>query len=232
MFRNGMRIAGAAGFLFLILASCSVGLDSGWTSDKNATYVSVSLAAPASSSGSVSSVLGNRRIVGGGYVYLQTGSSSPDARLYGPFAADSAALFTTSSIPSGTYPELYVIQADSAKPDSSPIVVSDSCPTFASALEDYASVSWAGVSALAFAMVKNVTVGGGKAATLEAVLIPLTGETADLSVAGKRYSLAPSTNGVSRRFIRLSNIGVGLDPSHIVSKLSCAVTSLSAGMPD
>lgn len=232
MFQKVIRIAGSAGLLFLIFSSCSVGLDPVLASDKNASSISVSLTAPSSSSGSVSTASGNRKIVGGSYIYLQTGSSSSEAKLYGPFSADSSALFTTSSLPSGTYPELYVIQADSAKPDSSPIVVSDSYPTFASALASYANASWTGVSALAFAMIENVTVGGTKTVSLDAVLIPLTGETADLSVAGARYALAPSTAGVSRRFIRLSNIGVGLDPSLVVSKLSCIITNLSAGIPE
>jgi hypothetical protein len=232
MVQKVIRITGVAGLIFLIFSSCSVGLDPGATSDKNASALTVSLSAPASSSGSVSTASGNRKIVGGSYIYLQTGFSPTDAKLYGPYSADSSALFMASGIPSGTYPELYVIQSDVAKPDLSPIVVTDACPTFASALAGYAHDSWKGVSALAFASVRNVTVGGSKAGTLDAVLLPLTGETADLSVTGARYALAPSTTGFSRRFIRLSNIGVGLDPSLFVSKLSCVVTNFSAGTPE
>jgi hypothetical protein len=164
-------------------------------------------------------------------VYIQTGLTASDARLYGPLNKDSDSLFSTASLPTGSYTSLYIIEADVAKPDLSPILVSDSCPTFASALELYANAAWTGYSALSFGVAKDVVVEGGKASSVEATLIPLSGETVDLGVAAARHILPVSFSGVSHRFIRLENIGVGIDPSLVVSKLACAITNLSAGSP-
>ena len=230
MIQKVTRIAVVGSFLALALSSCSMGLDPGWATDKSTPTLSVSLASPSASGGSVTTSSGDRQIVSSGYVYIQTGLTAADAHLYGPLIKDSDSLFSTASLPSGTYASLYIIQADVAKPDLSPIIVSASCPTFASALELYANASWTAYSSLSFGVAKDVVVEGGKSNQIEATLIPLSGETVDLGVASARYILPTSFSGVSRRFVRLQNIGVGLDSSLIVSKLACAVTNLSAGL--
>jgi hypothetical protein len=224
------KTAGKPIALFLIvsaLSSCSVGLDPATAADNGSSAVSVEIAFPSALNASSPSSPDGRAAGEESYVYLQTGSAS-DARLYGPLTAKSDRLFSATSLPAGTYPEIYVIRASRAKPDLSPIVVSRGSPTFAAALETYASSAWARETSLSFGVLANVAVEGGKALSLNATLIPLAGVVADLGASGGSLALPPSTSPAGERVIRLSRIGSALDPWLSVSRLVCSVTNLSS----
>ena len=179
----------AAILIVSALSSCSVGLDTSTSADKASAEVSVEIAAP-SVLNRFPSLSDGRAADGETYVYLQTGAFS-DAKLYGPLSAKSDSIYIASSLPAGTYPEIYVIRASRAKPDMSPIVISKGSPTFAWALETYAASAWSRDDSLAFGVLANVVVEGGKALSLNASLIPLADEVADLGVSGGGLALPP-----------------------------------------
>ena len=218
----------AAFLIVSALSACSVGLDTATPADRASAEVSVEIAAPFVLNPFPPST-GGRAAGGETYVYLQTGASS-DAKLYGPLSAKSDSLFSSTGIPSGTYPELYVIRASRAKPDMSPIVVSKGSPTFAWALETCADAAWSRDASLSFGVLSNVVVEGGKALTLNATLIPLADEAADLGASGGSLALPPSATSPGVRVIRLSRIGAALDPWLLVSRLECTVRNLSSDL--
>lgn len=102
----------AAAVLFAVLAflSCSIGGDPAWKADSE-TVLALNLPSlPRASIGAES--VGSRAVAqGGGYLYVQTGITSSDAKVYGPFPATPGEPCFITTIPDGNYPYMALIYA-------------------------------------------------------------------------------------------------------------------------
>lgn len=200
----GIIISGIV--LALLVTSCSIGLDPAWKADSDEQTLAFNFASVPLVSSSVSPVSGNRAVVqGGGYLYIQTGLTLVDAKIYGPFSVVPGVEFRTSAIPSGFYPfmALVYVKNPDANATTQPIIPANADSAgFLSAL----TTLWAGSidtrETASFKLLTNVNIVEGTVNYIQATLIPVSIN----GLAHNGLNVTGDPLNITRRFMKLTGV--------------------------
>lgn len=211
--------------LALALGSCN--LDAADCSRE----ASVSVTIPSASATTASPESGgdgtSRAIASGsGFLYLQTGLTAQNAKLYGPYPVVPGATVKINSVPAATYPAIAVffVPTIPASP-LEPVIPTEATReglrlATQAALSAYPDIC----SSSSVALVENFEVMWGARNTLSATLVPTTALAPNADGA---LSLLGSGSGDNRRFIRFSGIGSRFASNTANATMTCTVKNPS-----
>lgn len=194
---NIKRFSALASSVFLLFTvfSCSIGLD---PAKSSGTTVSLQLASLVPSGG-------DRAVIQGtGYLYIQTGSTTSDAKLYGPWEAGSGDKFSTDEIPAGNYDSFSIIYMDSPKLDG-PLYVDSDYLTVLSALQSKLSDFPRIRESCSCATLSGVSIRPNRENPVKATLVPATTTTINDGY-GYLTFIPAATGGLARRFFKITPI--------------------------
>lgn len=142
-------------------------------------------------------------IPGGGFLYIQTGSTAADAKLYGPWEASSGKPFTTNEIPAGVYDSFSIFYLETPSLNA-PVLVSSDHPTILSALQSMLVDVPDTLDSCSCATLSGVVIRASRVNSLKSALVPATTTLLTVSSDGFLSSMPAATTGMARRFFRIT----------------------------
>lgn len=181
----------ASAILLVTVFSCSIGLDPAKSSGTTVSLQLASLVPPG----------GDRAVIQGtGYLYIQTGTTVADAKLYGPWEAGSGDKFSTDEIPPGHYDSFSIIYMDSPKL-SEPLYLDIEHPTILSVFHARLSYEYLTLASCSFATLSGVAIRPNRENPVKATLIPAT--TIEVPLG---FNYVPSEPGrTARAFFKINS---------------------------
>lgn len=221
----------AVGAAILIVAvwfgACSLGLD---PAESGTTAISLTLPVLPSSG----SPADERAVfAGGGFLFIQTGLTALDAKLYGPYAVSEGVPLVVTDISAGAYPSMAFVYVRNAPPagDATPII--PATPTsdgYLAALQ----LQWTGTGnddvrrSSSFRLLTDVQILPARVNTLAVSMIPTTDLIPTVSTV-TYINLAATANTVTRRFVKLVNVRSGFIASGN-TRMVCGASFISTDM--
>lgn len=203
-------------FLFMMTMSCSIGLDPAKSASDTTVSIQISSLSPSDTDRAI--------IQGPGFLYIQTGSTAADAKLYGPLDTGSGKLFLTKEIPAGTYNSFSIFYLES-QTLTAPVLVTIDNPTILSALQSKYSDDPCMLDSFSCATLSGVVIQANRINSLKATLLPATTTTLDVSAGSLEY-IPSATAGIARRFFRIEPI-TAISAGQVLNSLT--ITLVSAG---
>jgi hypothetical protein len=194
----------------MFLNSCGFGLHPASSAGDDGLLV-ISVPSLYSSAGAASS----RAIVqGSGCLYIQTGQTEGDARLYGPYAVVPGEELAVSDVPPGSYDNMYLVYADGPKPAPTPVTVSAEYPTMSAALSyEFTSGGGDGIRRASWCDYGKLTIRAGRRTDLSASLVPLTDISATIMTNTAYLSAYQSSSSLLRGFDRIAGLTYSYTPA-------------------
>jgi hypothetical protein len=220
----------AAAALFVVLAflSCAMGGEPAWKADGE-TIIALTLPSlPRATIGAES--VGSRAVVqGGGYLYVQTGITSTDAKMYGPFRATPGEPYLITTIPGGNYPYMALVYVKD--PDSylqtAPIIPSTASRSgLISELQSIWSDENETREMAAGTLLTDVDIIPNQINSISATLVPTT-----TNVPTTTGSISCIEYQYTRRFMKLTNVSTLFTGAYPGSENTfvCNVSSMMGG---
>ena len=209
----------------LFLLACNSGLEPAGNSDKTVFCLQLGgvTGTPSGSSD------GRALVQGGGYLYIQTGLTLSDAKIYGPFDVVPSVAFETTEIPAGDYPfmALVYVKNPDTNAHTSPIIPADqTSAAFLTALQTLWLNDTDTRETASFALLKDVSLRSNQTNTVSSTLLPVT-----TTVAVSSAYLTGTANTVTKRFLKLTGVSAGFATSgNTLMKCSATTGSVSAIM--
>ena len=204
----------------LLLFACNSGLEPAGNSGKTVFCIQLGGVAGTPSGGSD----GRAVVQGGGYLYIQTGLTWSDAKIYGPFDVAPSVAFETTEIPAGDYPymALVYVKNPDTNAHTSPIIPADqTSAAFLTALQ----ALWSNNNnddtreTASFALLKDVSLRSNQTNTVSSTLLPVT-----TTVAVSSAYLTGTANTVTKRFLKLTGVSAGFATSG-KTLMKCSATT-------